>query len=439
MKSPSSFPTRFASPAAALFFAIAAIGVNSSVTADVGTGGLLSFRGQTMGTTYSVKVAPPHDLSDDVQLDIDAELRRVNDQMSTYLRTSEITRFNESDSTDWFEVSPETATVVEYAQQVSEQTGGAFDITVAPLVDAWSFGPAPRSEQIPSDDDIEKIRQQTGYERLRVRTDPPGLLKLVPELRIDLSAIAKGHGVDRIVDLLTSRGATNVFVEIGGEVRAVGKKPEGPWKVGIQDPATIGTQPAVAWRLVDRSIATSGDYRNFFEVDGIRYSHTIDPKTGRPVTHQVASVSVLAESCMVADAWATAINVLGTEKGLPLAVKNNLDVLTYQRTADGFDANGVGAFAKLAQAETPPAESSFWSQVLPLAFVTMIFLGIVVTGMAVGVMFGRKAIGGSCGGLASMQNEDGSTSCSLCSNPSDACKELRDKMERKEAEPASNV
>ena len=395
---------------------------------------LMEFRGQTMGTTYSVKVAPPHELPDDVALDIDAELRSVNDQMSTYLRSSEISKFNDSPSTDWFDVSAETARVVAFAQRVSRDTDGAFDVTVGPLVDAWSFGPAPRSRRVPSDAKIDDLRGRIGYQKLSVREDPPAIKKATPELRIDLSAIAKGHGVDRVVALLLRSGAENVFVEIGGEVRAFGQKPEGPWKVGIQDPAFAENRPTIAYPLVDRSIATSGDYRNFFEIDGVRYSHTIDPRTGRPVTHDLASVSVLADTCMAADAWATAVNVVGAEEGLRLAERNDLDALVFRQTPDGFASQGVGVLADYQNEDAEQAplvdRKDAYRQILSLAFVSTIFLGIVVTGMAVGVMFGRKSIGGSCGGLANQQNEDGSTSCSLCSNPSDACKELREKMEQ---------
>ncbi|MEM9646313.1 MAG: FAD:protein FMN transferase [Planctomycetota bacterium] len=303
---------------------------------------LLVFRGQTMGTTYMAKVAPPHDLPDDFAAEIDAELRRVNDQMSTYLKSSEITRFNQSTSTDWFSVSPDTAKVVGFAQRVSESTNGAFDITVGPLVDAWSFGPGKRKRTIPDDALLTGLWSRMGYEKLSVRQTPPGLRKSVPDLRIDLSAIAKGHGVDRVVDLLDRFGAQHVFVEIGGEVRTKGSKAGQPWRVGIQSPDAAAQQLAIAHTMADQAIATSGDYRNYFTIDGVRYSHTIDPNTGRPVVHDVASVSVIAEDCMTADAWATAINVLGHPRGIEVASENQLSVLTFRRVHEDFLAEETG-------------------------------------------------------------------------------------------------
>ncbi|WP_235951219.1 FAD:protein FMN transferase [Crateriforma spongiae] len=421
----------------AALFLLVALGIGQSPAR--GQQDLVSFAGQTMGTTYSIKIAPPHDsLPDDLRFQVDAELRTVNDQMSTYLKSSEISQFNASDSTDWFDVSDATALVVKRALEISELTDGGFDVTVGPLVDAWSFGPAPRSNQIPDDATLERLKAATGYSHLHVRLQPPALRKDIPDLRIDLSAIAKGHGVDRIVELLQSTGAENVFVEIGGEIRTTGAKPTGPWMVGIQAPDQAMNRPAIAHGLTNGAIATSGDYRNFFMIDGVRYSHTIDPRTGRPVKHDVASVSVITDDCMSADAWATAINVLGPDAGIEAAKAEGLDVLVIHRNQDGYDAAATGQFqpyvdqlttVKGSDESNAKDESSFVSRVLPLAVVTAVFMGIVVTGMAVGVMFGRRAISGSCGGLNSKTNPDGSTSCSLCSNPSDACKELREKMQ----------
>jgi len=408
---------------------------------------IIEWRGNTMGTTYQVKVASPQTLPEDTGILIDAELRRVNDQMSTYLRGSEISRFNDSDSTDWFSVSEEFATVVQYAQAVAQKTDGAFDITVGPLVDAWNFGPNPQRDQIPDEQTLQLLQQKVGYQHLQVRLDPPALKKDLPGLRIDLSSIAKGHGVDRVVDLLNAGGAANVFVEIGGEIRTTGSKPQGPWMVGVQDPDVSGNHPALAKPLNDRAIATSGDYRNFYLIDGVRYSHTIDPRTAKPVDHELASVSVIADLCMHADAWATAINVLGADRAAQLAESNGLEILTFNRADNGFEILATGAFRDdatrlneryaeskdISEQTSPSTARSF----VAIALVTLVFFSVVIVGMAVGVIFGRKAIGGSCGGLANRENEDGSTSCSLCSNPSDACKELREKMQQNSSSPAS--
>jgi thiamine biosynthesis lipoprotein len=397
---------------------------------------IMEFGGATMGTSYSVKIFDPPEFHDDVRLTIDAELRRVNDQMSTYLKSSELSRFNASSSTEWFDVSDQTAMVVSYAQEVAAKTGGAFDVTVGQLVNAWSFGPEPRSQSIPSSERLAEIRQSVGFDKLAVRLDPPALRKSVPGLEVDLSALAKGHGVDRVVELLDSMGAANVFVEIGGEIRTSGDKNGEWWRVGIQLPDSVRDSVMIAHPMstdsgTDEAMATSGDYRNFFVVDGRRYSHTIDPRTGRPVDHDLASVSVIAPSCMAADAWATAINVVGRERGLELAENQNLDVLVVSRDGQRLSLSGTGVLAKYAppvgnaaEQAGPGGNGNTWFVML----LTFVAFGMLLFAMAVGVIFGRRAISGSCGGLSNSRNEDGSISCGLCSNPADACKELRERM-----------
>ena len=406
---------------------------------------ILEFVGPTMGTRYSIKVFDPPEFEDDIRFEVDALLRRINDQMSTYLKNSEISRFNASESTDWVEVSPELAVVVQTAQDVAEKSGGAFDITVGPLVNAWSFGPDPRTRTVPAEETLKELLADVGYKKLEVRTDPPALKKSLAKLKIDLSGIAKGYAVDQVVQLLNDAGAENVFVEIGGEVRTSGDKDGTWWKVGIQMPDTTDGMELVAAHSMnvgagdDQSMATSGDYRNYFEVDGTRYSHTIDPRTGRPIEHRLASVSVVTESCMVADAWATALNVLGPD-ALATAEQQSLDVLLISREPQqesGFLLQGTGPLARYgsdqslvdANAEPENAGSGRMAVFLitTVAFAALLFL------MAVGVMFGRRSISGSCGGLNNSPNEDGTVSCSLCSNPSDACKELRDKMQKEAA------
>ncbi|MFK8115136.1 MAG: FAD:protein FMN transferase [Rubripirellula sp.] len=401
---------------------------------------MLRFSGETMGTKYSVKVFDPPEFDEDIRIAVDGVLRRVNDQMSTYLKSSEISQFNESDSTDWFEVSAEFASVVDFALQLSEKTDGAFDVTVGPLVNAWSFGPTERTLSVPDAEQLESLQEMVGYEKLSVRLEPPALKKSVAGLRVDLSAIAKGHGVDRVVELLNESGAKHVFVEIGGEVRTSGSKSGQWWKVGIQLPDAQTDDVMIAHSLStsagdDHSMATSGDYRNFFEADGVRYSHTIDPRTATPIDHALASVSVVTDSCMEADGWATAINVLGPNRGLEIAEAEKLDVFLISRGSDGFDLAGTGTLAQYAQAkgeaavDAAPAEAAGNGTLATLvitfvAFATLLFL------MAVGVMFGRRSIGGSCGGLANAKKDDGSVSCSLCSNPESACKELRERMSK---------
>ncbi|MCG8649293.1 MAG: FAD:protein FMN transferase [Pirellulales bacterium] len=406
---------------------------------------MLQLRGETMGTLYTVKIFDPPEFSTDVRFAVDAELRSVNDQMSTYLKSSELSRFNASESTDWFPVSEQTASVVEFALQVSEQTAGAFDVTVGPLVNLWGFGPDQRPPQVPQDQTIEEVRSSVGYQKLSVRTKPPALRKTVAGLQVDLSALAKGHGVDRVIQLLQSMGAANCFVEIGGEVRTSGSKDGQPWVVGIQLPDADQNQVIVGHPLgqqpgQDDAMATSGDYRNFFESGGQRYSHTMDPRTGRPVEHSLASVSVVAGNCMAADAWATALSVTGREEGLQLAREKQMHVLIVDRTNEGFVLSGTGVLADYSDPKTTSADTQenasggVGRYLIVVAALTFSAFGLVLLAMATGVLFGRRAISGSCGGLANTTGDDGSVSCSLCSNPGDACKELREKMQREKVE-----
>ncbi len=434
--------------------------MEGSAEAQSPSGSPLLFRGATMGTTYSVKVSLPPNRKDwkaEASLAVDAELRRVNDQMSTYLQTSELSRFNDSASTDWFHVSPETAAVVEYALEVGKKSGGAFDVTVGPLVDRWSFGAGKRHQDVPSNEELEAIGMRIGQAHLAVRLDPPSLKKDIPDLRVDLSAIAKGHGVDRVVDVLSRLGAENVFVEIGGEVRVTGEKqtPGGPqpWKVGIQKPDAMNNEIVLAYSMEDCAMATSGDYRNFFEVDGQRYSHTIDPVTHRPVQHNLASVTVIAPTCMVADAWATALDVVGPERAAELASRNDLDTLlitrgTSPRAGDDsinqaqehpMNYVGTGTLASIAAqiqqssvlAQSPAAagDGGFLDRMGPIVLLTAIGFAAILVAMAIGVIFGRNSIAGSCGGLNARTDTDGVSRCSLCSSPSEGCEKLRERIE----------
>ncbi len=405
-------------------------------------GQMLELRGPTMGTTYSVKIFDPPEAKEDLAFLVDQLLRNVNDQMSTYLENSEITRFNRSKSMDWFPVSEELASVVAFSQVISEKTEGAFDVTVGPLVNVWSFGPDPSTRTVPEGGVIAKLRESVGYRKLSVRVDPPALKKSVPELKIDLSAVAKGYAVDRMVALLNEQGASNVFAEIGGEVSVSGNKAGQWWKVGIQMPDAVSDSVLIAHSLNvggsdDLAMATSGDYRNYFEVDGKRYSHTIDPRTGWPIEHPLASVTVVAKNCMAADAWATALNVLGPEESLRLAKVEGLDVLLVARDEtepSGYQLRGNGALKQYLTSDGNvddaggKAAEAGGNGRFTMFFVTAVAFAVLLFAMSVGVLFGQRSISGSCGGVNGTKNEDGSESCSLCSSPSDACRDLRKRM-----------
>lgn len=308
----------------------------------------LALAGFTMGTTYSIKALPPHNHDEyaaEVQAAVEAELESVNRQMSVFRPDSEISVFNRHTGGEWFPVSPALAMVVEHARQVSERSAGAFDVTVAPLIDLWGFGVKGRRSTPPPPAEIERTLAAVGYRKLEVRVHPPALRKRVPDLRCNLSAIAKGYGVDAVGRRLEALGFRDYMVEIGGEVRTRGVNASGrPWLVGIAAPdESIGLQRII--HLQGESIATSGDYRNYFQKDGRRFSHTIDPQTAAPVTHNLASVSVIASSCMTADALATAIAVMGPQKGMEFARREKLPVFIIVHEKDGFREMSTPWFA----------------------------------------------------------------------------------------------
>jgi len=282
------------------------------------------FDGASMGTTYTVRVVTG-DVWDSAKHDrvgtrIRQALDDVESKMSTYLDSSELSRFNKTPSVDPFPVSPETFEVVSQAYALSELTGGALDITVGPLVDAWGFGPVVPDDLPPDPEFLTQLLGHRGYRKLELDPIASTVRKTDPELQCDLSAVAKGYGVDRVATVLVEDGLTRFMVEVGGEVVTRGlSQRDGPWQIAIERPVLgAGVQRVVPLR--DQAMATSGDYRNVREVDGRLLSHTIDPRTGRPVEHRLASVTVVAESCLVADGLATALNVLGPDGGYDLAV-----------------------------------------------------------------------------------------------------------------------
>ena len=382
--------------------------------------------GATMGTSYKVVIAtgPAEFDSAKLQTVIDARLAEIDALMSTWRDDSELSRFNASTSTDWFPVSSETATVVAESLRVADESSGAFDPTVLPLVRIWNFGKGRRDELTPpTDEQLAAIRPSIGYSNVEVRNDPSALRKKLPGVELDLSGIAKGYAVDAISKLLADRGLKNHLVEIGGEMRASGRKRDGSvWAIGIEKPTELRRDVYSAVPLRDIAIATSGDYRNYYEVDGQRYSHTIDPSTCKPITHKLASVSIFTESCMTADAWATAINVLGPEKGLQVASTKGLAAMLLVREGQSFVETSTPQFRRMlagTQSDVEPAEGL---SVFGTIFAALIVFVIAITGMAVGVIFSNRRIQGSCGGLANMPGHEGSA-CELCTNPTTDCQE----------------
>ncbi len=308
----------------------------------------LSLSGLTMGTTYQVQAIPPSPRSPSegaVRQAVEEELEGVNRSMSMFRPDSELSSFNRNTDTGWFAVSPAVAEVVTRALEVSALSQGAFDVTVAPLVDLWGFGRKGPAGRPPAPEEVGRVLQEIGYSNLEARRQPPALRKKRPALSCDLSAIAKGYAVDRVAERLSALGFESYLVEIGGEVRARGQNAENrDWQIGIAAPDSSGGLGQVV-HLKNTSVATSGDYRNYFEKDGRRYSHTIDPQTGSPITHALASVTVIHPSCTHADALATALNVLGPERGMALAVQEKLPVQFILRQNGRFVVQSTEWFA----------------------------------------------------------------------------------------------
>lgn len=306
------------------------------------------FSGAAMGTGWNVTVvAPPQGVEQAyLQTGVTAAIDEVNSLMSNWREDSEVSRFNAAPPLEWFPLSASTHDVLVAAQVIYRKSGGAFDVTVSPLIELWGFGAREVDDAMPTDEQIGAALEQVGGDMLSLKAGPPGVRKGKPR-EINLSAIAKGYGVDHAAEWLEAQGVTRYMVEIGGEVRTSGLSPrDDGWRIGIEAPELLRGDAVKALSLRGESVATSGDYRNYREVNGVRYSHTIDPVTGRPITHNLASVSVVADNCMYADGWATAIDVMGPERGMELAEREGLAVYMLVRNADGsFEARSSTAFA----------------------------------------------------------------------------------------------
>lgn len=298
-------------------------------------------QGRTMGTTYNIKVVSTLEQVEELKLQkqIDAVLVQVNQEMSTYISDSEISRFNQSVSAKSIEISNGFARVLKESIRLGDLSDGKLDITVGPLVNLWGFGPEQKPEKVPSDELINATRAKIGLNNLHLSGN--SLSKDIPELYIDLSTTAKGYGVDIVAELIEANGISNYLVEIGGEMRLKGFKHTGElWAIAIEKPILdpTGEERAVHQVIIpkDNAVATSGDYRIYFESDGQRFSHIIDPDTGKPINHNLVSVTVINESSMTADGLSTALMVMGTEQGYKFAQENDLAALFISKTEHGF-------------------------------------------------------------------------------------------------------
>lgn len=311
------------------------------------------YYGRALGTSYNVRFVGVEGDVRSLQSGTDAALEDVNQSMSTYLDDSELNQFNDSVGSDWVSVSTPLGEVLAISQKVSEKSNGAFDITVGPLVDLWGFGPKARREQVPDARLLQAVLTDVGYQGIELVSDESGyrVRKLKPR-RVDLSAVAKGYSVDKIADYLKGQGYNDFLVEVGGEMRLSGFKPGNqPWNVAIETPESGARGVYKIIPLSGVAIATSGDYRNYFEVDGMRYSHTIDPANGYPIRHHLASVTVITASSGEADAWATAMMVMGVEKAMAVAEKEHLAVLMIEKSGADFVEYTSSAFDQLVPKE----------------------------------------------------------------------------------------
>ncbi|MDN2708884.1 FAD:protein FMN transferase [Janthinobacterium sp. SUN118] len=304
-------------------------------------------RGLSMGTSWSVRLVdaamPGRAGSADLQQGLQQQLDLVVAQMSHWSEDSDLGRFNRAEPGSWHSLPAAFCEVLEFAMQVAQASGGAYDPCAGALVNLWGFGPSHRYDEPgflpPKHDTVALLQSQR--QRRRLELDLPARRARQPGgLQLDLSAIAKGYGVDRLARYLDSQGIGHYLVEVGGELRGAGSKPDGqPWWVMLEqvDGAEAGQQPAeMMLALHGLSVATSGDYRRFFQDGTARFSHTIDPRSGMPIANQLASVTVVHAQCMAADAWSTALTVLGAEAGMALAEEQGLAARFLQRDGRGY-------------------------------------------------------------------------------------------------------
>lgn len=296
------------------------------------------FTGATMGTTYNVTVVLPAavEISPELHDQIELWLEEINQSMSTYIHDSELMKLNRAPTGSWLPVSELMVEVLEEAQDISLMSGGAFDITVGPLVDLWGFGPTGTPEELPTEEEIRQVQEIVGFQHLTLRREPPAIRKEAP-VRMDLSAIAKGFGADYLGRQLQAQGLDNYLVEIGGELAVKGYNQNGDlWRIGVEAPSFGRGAVQETVRINSGGVATSGDYRNFYERGGQIYTHILDPRLGRPVKTSLVSVTVVAESAAKADGLATAMTVMDAEEAMAMAEKEGIAAYFIVRTDSGF-------------------------------------------------------------------------------------------------------
>ncbi len=302
---------------------------------------IVEFSGPTMGTMFSIKVViKPSNLEkvsiQALDLEIHAELEKINMLMSTWDPNSELSRFNRSTSLEPFPVSPITFEVFQWAVKLDQETNGTLDVTSAPLLELWGLGPYEQRNHMPKSEVITRTLEATGIENLELDSTAITVRKIRPDIQCEFSALAPGYTADRLATLLESHGFNNFLVDIGGEFRGSGHNASGlPWQIAIELPDASGETISRILSVSNSAIATSGDYRNYYEVNGERITHILDPRTGWPIKHQLASVTVLDTLAVRADGLSTAFMVLGLEKSLEQAEELGLAALFIMRNDDG--------------------------------------------------------------------------------------------------------
>ena len=305
------------------------------------------FGGPTMGSTYSVKYlrsegAPGPDL---LKAEVEAILAEVDRQMSTYRDDSLISQFNRAPAGSCLDMPDELLQLVRAGQDLAQESSGAFDLTLEPLLNLWGFGPQARAERVPSAEQLAEARRRTGHRHLRIEGQQ--LCKDV-DLQLDLNSIAAGYTVDKLIERLLELGVSSYLVDVTGELKAAGRKPDGqPWRIAIEAPRDDQRVAQRVLQLDGYGISTSGDYRNYFEENGRRYSHTLDPQTGAPITHKLAAVTVADASTLRADGLSTVLMVMGPERGLAYAEQAGIAAFFVTRDGEGFVTQTTAAFEQL--------------------------------------------------------------------------------------------
>ncbi|MDO4571262.1 MAG: FAD:protein FMN transferase [Planctomycetia bacterium] len=378
---------------------------------------MTQFSGETMGTQWNASVVTPKPLSDEekeeAQNAVERALKGVDFRMSTWQNFTELSRLNQSNESE-NKISTELAKVLRAALAISQKTDGAYDITSGALVNLWKFGPTREDQTLPdfpSDDEIAQAKKKVDFRSLDIIENSDGDLiikRQLPGVYIDLSSIAKGYGADCAADGLRELGYSNFMVEVGGEVVARGTNLWGePWRLGIEKPVPGATSLYGAVELNDCALATSGDYRNFRMNADKRLSHIVDPRTGRPTEHTLVSVSVLADSCMAADGWATALMVLGPEEGQKIAKRENISALFLVQNGDKIESHAVNfPLVPLDRLEArAPSANASGSRLVAQILVSVLVFCLCFVAIGYSHFTGRRKMLCSCRAAKVMEKE----------------------------------